>query len=91
MSFAKFWRPGRLESRDAPSAIEDCRRAIRWGRLLRQEDATVIQDLIGLGQPSGSAPNSSTRSRRRGDQPLSARRRDRAGRRPLSACARRGS
>jgi len=22
-----------------PAAIEDCRRAIRWGRLLRQEDA----------------------------------------------------
>lgn len=48
LTLGKSWVARALASPDAPAALEDCRRAIRWGRLLRQDDVTVIQDLIGL-------------------------------------------
>jgi hypothetical protein len=70
MSFAKSWAARAASSPDAPSAIEDCRRAIRWGRLLRQEDATVIQDLIGLASIRIAAEQLYALAARRGDQPL---------------------
>jgi hypothetical protein len=31
------------------AALEDFRRVVRLGRLLRQEDTTLVQDLVGLG------------------------------------------
>ncbi len=70
LSFAKSWAARAAENPDAPAAIEDCRRAIRWGRLLRQEDATVIQDLIGLASIRIGAEELYWLAARRGDQPL---------------------
>jgi len=47
LQLAKSWvARGRSGSGDA--ALEDFRRAVRLGRLLRQEDTTIIQDLVGL-------------------------------------------
>ncbi|MHB1046234.1 MAG: hypothetical protein ACYC4P_09485 [Thermoanaerobaculia bacterium] len=48
LTFAKSWVARALSDPGAPTAADDCRRAIRWGRLLRQDDVTVIQDFIGL-------------------------------------------
>ncbi|HEX7528226.1 MAG TPA: hypothetical protein VF425_03895 [Thermoanaerobaculia bacterium] len=70
LSFAKSWAARAASDPDAPTAIEDCRRAIRWGRLLRQEDATIIQDLIGLASIRVGAEQLYALAARRGDQPL---------------------
>lgn len=70
ISLAKSWAARAASNPDAPAAIEDCRRAIRWGRLLRQEDATVIQDLIGLACIRLGAEQLYALAARRGDQPL---------------------
>lgn len=48
LTFARSWVARGLSSEDADRAMEDFRRAIRLGRLLRQEDRTVIADLVGL-------------------------------------------
>jgi hypothetical protein len=48
LTLAKSWVARGLESEDAAAAMEDFRRAIRLGRLLRQEDVTIIADLVGL-------------------------------------------
>ena len=48
LTFAKSWVARGMAASDPAKAMEDFRRAIRLGRLLRQEDATVIQDLVGL-------------------------------------------
>lgn len=68
--FAKSWAARAASNPDAPAAIEDCRRAIRWGRLLRQEDATIIQDLIGLASIRIGARELYALAARRGDRPL---------------------
>jgi hypothetical protein len=70
LSFARSWAARAAANPDSPAAIEDCRRAIRWGRLLRQDDATVIQDLIGLASIRLGAAELYTLAARRGDQPL---------------------
>lgn len=70
LSFAKSWAARAAANPDSPAAIEDCRRAIRWGRLLRQEDATLIQDLVGLASIRIGAEQLYTLAARRGDQPL---------------------
>jgi hypothetical protein len=70
LTFAKSWAARAASNPDAPAAIEDCRRAIRWGRLLRQEDVTVIQDLIGLVSIRIGAEQLYALAARRGDQPL---------------------
>jgi hypothetical protein len=70
LSFAKSWAARAASNPDAPAAIEDCRRAIRWGRLLRQEDATIMQDLIGLASIRIAAEQLYALAARRGDQPL---------------------
>ena len=70
LSFAKSWAARAASGPDAPTAIEDCRRAIRWGRLLRQEDATLIQDLIGLASIRMGAEQLYALAAHRGDQPL---------------------
>jgi len=69
-AFAKSWTARAASNPDAPTAIEDCRRAIRWGRLLRQEDATIIQDLIGLASIRIGAEQLYALAARHGDQPL---------------------
>jgi hypothetical protein len=48
LTFAKSWVARGMAATDPAKAMEDFRRAIRLGRLLRQEDVTVIGDLIGL-------------------------------------------
>jgi hypothetical protein len=70
ITFARSWIARAASSPDSPAAVEDCRRAIRWGRLLRQEDATVIQDLIGLASIRMGADTLYTLAARRGDQSL---------------------
>ncbi|MEO8055053.1 MAG: hypothetical protein ABI768_07860 [Acidobacteriota bacterium] len=70
LSLAKSWAARAAANPDAPSATEDCRRAIRWGRLLRQEDATLIQDLVGLAAIRLGAEELYTLAARRGDHAL---------------------
>ena len=70
LNLAKSWLARAASNPDAPAAIEDCRRAIRWGRLLRQEDATLIQDLVGLASIRIGAEQLYALAARRGDQPL---------------------
>jgi hypothetical protein len=48
LTFAKSWVARGMAATDPAKATEDFRRAIRLGRLMRQEDATVIGDLVGL-------------------------------------------
>lgn len=48
LTFARSWVARGLEADDLQSALADCRRAIRLGRLMRQEDVFVIADLVGL-------------------------------------------
>ena len=48
LTFAKSWVARGMAATDPAKAMEDFRRAIRLGRLMRQEDATVIGDLVGL-------------------------------------------
>jgi hypothetical protein len=48
LGFAKSWIAEGQSSPDPKQAMEDFRRAIRLGRLLRQDDAVVISDLVGL-------------------------------------------
>ncbi|HEX7529451.1 MAG TPA: hypothetical protein VF425_10095, partial [Thermoanaerobaculia bacterium] len=70
MSFARSWVARAGSNPDAQAAMEDCRRAIRWGRLLRQEDGTIIQDLVGLASIRLGAEQLYALAARRGDQPL---------------------
>jgi hypothetical protein len=70
LTFAKSWVARGLAEPDAPTAMEDCRRAIRWGRLLRQDDVTVIQDLIGLACIRIGTQGLYDLASRRGDLPL---------------------
>jgi hypothetical protein len=48
LSLAKSWVARGRATDDAQAAMDDFRRTIRWGRLLRQEDVTIIADLVGL-------------------------------------------
>lgn len=48
LTFARSWVARGLAARDATAGLDDCRRAIRLGRLLRQENVIVIADLVGL-------------------------------------------
>lgn len=69
LTVAKSWVSRALEDPMAPGSLDDCRRAIRWGRLLRQEGATVIQDLIGLACIRSGAQGIYEIASRRGDAP----------------------
>jgi len=70
LMLAKSWVARADAHPEAPTALEDCRRAIRWGRLLRQDDATLIQDLIGLACIRAGTRGLYDLAARRGDQPL---------------------
>jgi len=48
LSLARSWIARGLGADDPEAAIADFRRAIRLGRLLRQEDVVIINDLVGL-------------------------------------------
>ena len=47
LNLAKSWVARGMAAEDLDAALEDYRRAMRLGRLLRQEDVTVIADLVG--------------------------------------------
>ncbi len=48
LHLARSWIARGLQAEDPRAGLEDCRRAIRLGRLLRQEDVVLINDLVGL-------------------------------------------
>jgi len=48
LTLARSWVARGLATADAKAARDDMRRSIRLGRLLRQDDFTVIQELVGL-------------------------------------------
>jgi hypothetical protein len=48
LDFARSWVVRGKLSSDPEAAREDFRRAIRLGRLLRQDDAVIIQDLVAI-------------------------------------------
>ena len=48
LDLARSWIARGLEADDSEAAMADFRRAIRLGRLLRQEDLVIINDLVGL-------------------------------------------
>ncbi len=48
LTLARSWIARGTDAPDSEAALADFRRVIRLGRLLRQEDAVVIDDLVGL-------------------------------------------
>jgi hypothetical protein len=48
LNLARSWVARGIVADDTEAAMADFRRAIRLGRLLRQEDVVVISDLVGL-------------------------------------------
>jgi len=48
LNFVRSWVAHGLAAETTEAAMTDFRRAIRLGRLLRQEDVVVISDLVGL-------------------------------------------
>jgi hypothetical protein len=48
LNMVRSWVARGLAAEDSDAAMADFRRAIRLGRLLRQEDVVVISDLVGL-------------------------------------------
>jgi hypothetical protein len=67
LTLARSWvARGRLAD-DPRSAAADHRRAIRLGRLLRQDDVTLIQDLIGIACIRMGAEALYEQARSRGD------------------------
>jgi len=70
LNLAKSWVARGLASKDPARSMEDFRRAIRLGRLLRQESATIITDLVGLACIRYGAQGVYDVARRSGDAPL---------------------
>jgi hypothetical protein len=48
LTMARSWTARGVDAEDSSVGLEDCRRAIRMGRLLRQENVIIINDLVGL-------------------------------------------
>jgi hypothetical protein len=48
LNLVRGWVARGMAAEDSETAMEDFRRAIRLGRLLRQEDVVIINDLVGL-------------------------------------------
>lgn len=48
LTLARSWTARGLSATDSASAMADFRRAIRLGRLIRQDGTTIIADLVGL-------------------------------------------
>lgn len=70
LSLARTWAARGLAADDIEAALADFRRAIRLGRLLRQEDAVVITDLVGLACIHIGARTMYDWARERGDTDL---------------------
>ncbi len=48
LTLARSWIARGTDAADSGAALDDFRRVIRLGRLLRQEDAVLLDDLVGL-------------------------------------------
>ncbi|MGD8439490.1 MAG: hypothetical protein PVG53_03070 [Holophagae bacterium] len=48
LTMARSWTARGVDADDPERGLDDCRRAIRLGRLLRQDDVIIINDLVGL-------------------------------------------
>jgi len=48
LTMARSWTARGVDAGDPERGLDDCRRAIRLGRLLRQDDVVIINDLVGL-------------------------------------------
>ena len=70
LTLAKSWVARAEAHPESPAALEDCRRAIRWGRLLRSGDVVLIDDLVGLACIRFGAQGLFDLAQRRGDAPL---------------------
>ncbi len=70
LTFARSWVARGEASSDPERAMDDFRRAIRLGRLLRQEDAILIDDLVGLAAIRLGTEGIYDLARRRGDTKL---------------------
>ncbi len=70
LSFARSWVARGLAADDYESGLTDCRRAVRLGRLLRQEDVITLADLIGLACIRAGAEGIYELAARHGDADL---------------------
>ena len=70
LAFARSWVARGEASPDPERAMEDFRRAIRLGRLLRQDDTVLIGDLVGLAAIRIGTEGIYDLARRRGDMKL---------------------
>ncbi len=67
LDLARSWVARGETEKDLEKALSDFRRAIRLGRLLRQEDVVVISDLVGLACIRIGAEGIYRRAAKRGD------------------------
>jgi hypothetical protein len=70
LTFARSWIARGERSADPEKALADFRRVVRLGRLLRQEDAIVMNDLVGLACIRIGAEAIYGLAAKRGDTPL---------------------
>jgi len=71
VTLARSWAARGRAAEDLDSAMEDFRRAIRLGRLLRQEDVVILSDLVGLACIRWGAEGIFDRAQTAGDTELS--------------------
>ncbi len=70
LTFARSWIARGAKESDPEKALADFRRVVRLGRLLRQEDAVVVTDLVGLACIRIGAEALYGLAAKRGDTPL---------------------
>ncbi len=70
LHLARSWAVRGASAEDDAAAMEDFRRVVRLGRLLRQEDTVVISDLVGLACIRIGAEMIYERAERTGDTKL---------------------
>ncbi len=70
LTLSRSWIVRGISNPDPVAGLEDCRRAIRLGRLLRQEDMVLINDLVGLASIQLGARGMYRIAQRTGDTEL---------------------
>jgi hypothetical protein len=70
LRLSRTWIQRGMLAEDPAVGLDDCRRALRLGRLLRQEDVVVINDLVGLASIHLGARGMLEIARRTGDHEL---------------------
>jgi hypothetical protein len=70
IDLARSWVARGMEAEDLDLAREDYRRAIRLGRLLLQDDVTIIQDLVAMACIRMGAEALYEQARREGDSTM---------------------